>query len=134
MSRTLTGYNFLITTPNELILFPTSLKYCLVYFKIYFKKIRQLFGTIFETIYWFKNIFLIGFWREEKAFKCFGVHPAFPHIEGKHSEPWHNILHALFDTIMTPHQYIGLVILCGDVIICMNAYWKFPCCLKWTCF
>ena len=42
------------------------------------------------------------------------MHPAFPHIEGKHSEPWHNILHALFDTIMTPPHYIGLVILCGD--------------------
>ena len=35
LTRTLTGYNFLITTPNEMILFPISLKFDLVYFKIY---------------------------------------------------------------------------------------------------
>ena len=49
--------------------------------------------------------------REKQTFKSLGVDPAFPHIEGKHSEPWHNILHALFDTIMTPPQYVELVIL-----------------------
>ena len=62
------------------------------------------------------------FGERRKLSKSFGVHPAFPHLEGKHSEPWHNILRVLFDTIMTPPQYVELVILCGDVIICMNAY------------
>ena len=35
LTETLTGYIFLNKTPNEVILFPTSLKFNLVYFKIY---------------------------------------------------------------------------------------------------
>ena len=60
--------------------------------------------------------------EEKKAFKRFGVHPAFPHHEGKHLEPWHNISGVLVDTIIAPPHFGELVILCGDTIICMNAY------------
>ena len=48
---TLTGYNFLNITPNELILFPTSLKFCLVYFQIYFKNLKAIFLYCFETMF-----------------------------------------------------------------------------------
>ena len=48
--KLLTGYNFLITTPNELILFPTSLKFDLVYFKIYLKKFQNNFLCCFEFV------------------------------------------------------------------------------------
>ena len=60
--------------------------------------------------------------EEKKAFKRFGVHPALPHHEGKHSEPRNNIFGVLVDTFITPPHFGELVILCGDVIICMNAY------------
>ena len=43
LTKTLTGYNFLNISPNELILFPTSLKFHLVYFKIYLKIFWELF-------------------------------------------------------------------------------------------
>ena len=62
----------------------------------------------------------IGFWEREETFKSFGVHPAFPHIEGKHSEPRHNIFGVLVDTFITPPHFGGLVISC-DMIICMGA-------------
>ena len=60
--------------------------------------------------------------EEKKAFKRFGVHPAFPHHEGKHSEPRNNIFGVLVDTFITPPYFGELVILCDDAIICMNAY------------
>ena len=44
----MTGYNFLNKTPNELILFPTSLKFHLVYFHIYLKKIQTTFCTVLK--------------------------------------------------------------------------------------
>ena len=69
-------------------------------------------------------------WREKKTFKSFGMHPASPQLEGKHSEPWHNIFGVLVDTIITPPHLRELVILCGDTIICMYAYWRFPYCWK----
>ena len=46
LTTTLTAYNFLMITPNELILFPTSLKFNLVYFKIYL----QIFETTFCVV------------------------------------------------------------------------------------
>ena len=67
----------------------------------------------------FEYFFKIGNGERRKLSKSA---PPIHTLEGKHSEPWHNILHALFDTIMTPPQYEELVILCGDVIICMKAY------------
>ena len=68
--------------------------------------------------YFFENRIL----EEKKAFKSLGVHPAFPHHEGKHLEPWHNISGVLVDTIIAPPHFGELVILCGDTIICMDAY------------
>ena len=64
--------------------------------------------------------FKIGFWEREEAFKSFGVHPAFSHIEGKHSESRHNIFGVIVDAFITPPHFEGLVISC-DMIICMGA-------------
>ena len=44
------------------------------------------------------------------TFKSFGEHLTSPHLEGKHSEPWHNIFWGLFDTVITPPQHEALVI------------------------
>ena len=60
-----TGYNFLNITPNELILFPTSLKFNLVYFKIYLKKFQTIFCAVLEMCV-NSNLFKIGFWRERR--------------------------------------------------------------------
>ena len=64
--------------------------------------------------------FQIGFWEREETFKKLGEHPAFPHIEGKHSESWHNIFGVIVDAFITPPHFEGLVISC-DMIICMGA-------------
>ena len=37
------------------------------------------------------------------------MHPAFPHIEGKHSESRHNIFGVLFDTFITPSHFGNLL-------------------------
>ena len=47
LTTTLTAYNFLMITPNELILSPTSLKFNLVYFKIYLKKFQTTLFVLF---------------------------------------------------------------------------------------
>ena len=67
------------------------------------------------------HIFENRIFEEKKAFKRFGVHPAFPHHEGKHSEPRNNIFGVLVDTFITP-PYIGELVISCDMIICMNAY------------
>ena len=68
------------------------------------------------------HIFEIGFLeRGRKLSKSFGVHPAFPHLEGKHSEPRHNIFGVFVDTFITPPHFGELVISC-DMIIFMDAY------------
>ena len=101
----MTGYNFLNITPNELILFPTFLKFGLVYFKIYLKKNSNNFlGTVFEMCV-NSNIFLNRIFEGRRNISSFGVHTAFPHIEGKHLEPWHNIFDVLVDTIITPPYF-----------------------------
>ena len=105
MTTTLTAYNFLNITPNELILFPTSLRFCLVYFKIYLK----IFQTTFLYCFWnmcYLHIFENRILEEKKAFKRFGVHPTLPHHEGKHSEPRHNIFGVLVDSFITPYNSI----------------------------
>ena len=67
----------------------------------------------------------IFFGERKKTFKSFGEHPTSPHHEGKHSEPRNNIFGVLVDTIIAPPHFGELVILCGDTIICMDAYcWK----------
>ena len=69
MTKFLTGSNFLNISPNEMILFPTFFKFDLVYFKIYLKKIKQLFGSVFEICV-NSNIFsnrILG--KEKKTFK-----------------------------------------------------------------
>ena len=48
--QTLTSCIFLNTTPNELNLFPTSLKFSLVYFKIYLEIFQTTFLHCFETM------------------------------------------------------------------------------------
>ena len=116
----MTGYNFLNITPNELILFPTFLKFDLVYFKIYLKFFSNNFLVLFSKYVLIQIYFKIGFWEREETFKTFGVHPAFPHIEGKHSEPRHNIFGVIIDALLTPPHFEGLVISC-DMIICMGA-------------
>ena len=50
LTTALTAYNFLMTTPNELILFPISLKFNLVYFQIYLKKFQNKFLCCFEFV------------------------------------------------------------------------------------
>ena len=47
------------------------------------------------------------------------VHPLHT-LEGKHSEPRHNIFGVIVDTFITPAHFEGLVISC-DMIICMGA-------------
>ena len=58
--------------------------------------------------------------EEGRNVSSFGVHPAFPHIEGKHSEPRHNIFGVFVDTFITPPYFGELVISC-DMVICMDA-------------
>ena len=62
------------------------------------------------------------FGERRKPSKTFGVHLASPQLEGKHPERWYNICDVLVDTIITPLYFGKLVILCGDTILCMNAY------------
>ena len=50
LTKSLTVHSFLNITPNELIVFRTFLKFCLVYFKIYVKKIQTTFLYCFETM------------------------------------------------------------------------------------
>ena len=64
--------------------------------------------------------FQIGFLGERRNFQKFGEHPAFPHIEGKHSETRHNNFGVIIDAFITPPHFEGLVISC-DMIICMGA-------------
>ena len=92
MTKSLTGFIFLNITPNELILFPTSLKYFLVYFKIYLKKNLKQLLVLFVFCVLILYIAKIGFLKRGETFKSFEVHPDLPHIEGKHSESRHNIL------------------------------------------
>ena len=66
------------------------------------------------------HIFENGIFEERKAFKRLGVHPAFLHHEGKHSEPRNNIFGVLVDTFITP-PYIGELVISCDMIICMDA-------------
>ena len=68
------------------------------------------------------NLLKIGFWREEENFqKVLESTPTSPHLEGKHSEPRHNIFGVFVGTFITPPHFGELVISC-DMIICMNAY------------
>ena len=120
MTKSLTGSIFLNISPNELILFPTSLKFHLVYFKIYLKIFETTFCSVFEIVL-IQIYFQIGFLGERRNFQKFGEHPAFPHIEGKHSESRHNIFGVIVDAFITPPHFEGLVISC-DMIICMDAY------------
>ena len=73
LTTTLTGYNFLNIAPNELILFPTSLKFNLVYFRIYLKKIHTTFCAVLKLCV-DSNLFKIGIWRERsklsKVLEC----------------------------------------------------------------
>ena len=65
-------------------------------------------------------LFLNRIFEERRIVSSFGVHPAFPHIEGKHSESRHNIFGVIIDAFITPPHFEGLVISC-DMIICMGA-------------
>ena len=67
------------------------------------------------------NIFLnriLG--REKKLSKVLESTSPLHNIEGKHSEPRHNIFGVIVDTFITPPHFEGLVISC-DMIICMGA-------------
>ena len=66
------------------------------------------------------NIFSNRIFGREENFQKFGEHLAFPHIEGKHSEPRHNNFGVIIDAFITPPHFEGLVISC-DMIICMGA-------------
>ena len=131
MTKFLTGSNFLNISPNELILFPTFLIFDLVYFKIYLKN----FQTTFLFCFWNcvnSNIFsnrILG--RERKLSKSFGVHPAFPHIEGKHSESRHNIFWCdhwcIYNT--TAFRRTCYFMWYDHMHGCMLLI---PCCWKWT--
>ena len=91
LTKCLTGYIFYNITPNELILFPTSLKFCLVYFKFYLEIFQTTFCAVFILCV---NSFIfskIGFLKRGEVFQEFEMHPAFPWPEGKHTEPRHDI-------------------------------------------
>ena len=117
MTTTLTAYNFLNITPNELILFPTSLKYCLVYFKVYLKIFQTTFCTVFEIcvicIFFGNRIF----GREGSFQKIWRAPPPLHTIKGKHSEPQNNIFGVLVDTFITPPYFGELVISCDMIIL-----------------
>ena len=119
MTKSLTGYIFLNKTLNKLILFPTSLKFNLVYFKIYLKKFQTTSLHCFRSMCYL-NIFKIGFLEKKKTFKSFRIYPTSTQLEGKHSEPRHNNFGVIIDAFITPPHFEGLVISC-DMIICMGA-------------
>ena len=51
------------------------------------------------------------------------MHLTPPHLEGKHSELWHNILLWCSDSITTPFDLEYVIALCIDIVSCMSALW-----------
>ncbi len=107
-----------------MIPFPTSLKYCLVYFQIYLKKNSYNFLVLFLKLC-INSIFLNRIFGERrklsKVLEC--------------TLPPHNlkaiilnpgiILCVSFDTVRIPPRHREPVILCDDMFKLVSAYWWF---------
>ena len=88
------------------------------------KNFRQLFGTVFETIYWFKNILNRIFGERRKLSKVLECTLPFHTLKASILNPG-IILSVLFDMVTTPPRRGVYVILCDDMFLLMSAYWLF---------